>query len=67
MESCSLGIGMLLNYLGKKKSSRTSSWPALAEFSGLTTMVITALGAIIAILLYNYMNDENSVDGIEAN
>jgi len=63
-----LGIGMLLNYLGKKKIIPYFFLGfALAEFLGLTTMVITALGAIIAILLYNYKSDENSVDGIEAN
>jgi len=48
-----LGIGMLLNYLGKAKLIPYFFLGfALAKFLGLSTMVITALGAIIAVLLY---------------
>ena len=48
-----LGIGMLLNYLSKEKI-----FPfffvgfALAAFFGATTMEITFIGAVIAVLLY---------------
>jgi mannose/fructose/N-acetylgalactosamine-specific phosphotransferase system component IIC len=50
-----LGIGMLLNYLGKKKIIPFFFLGfALAKFMGLSTMMITALGAIVAFLLYNF-------------
>lgn len=50
-----LGIGMLLNYLGKKKIIPFFFLGfALAKFMGLSTMMITAIGAIVAFLLYNF-------------
>ena len=30
---------------------------ALAEFMGLTTMMVTFIAALVAILLYNYQSD----------
>ena len=53
-----LGIGMLLNYLGKKKIIPFFFLGfALAKFMGLSTMMITAIGAIVAILLYNFSDN----------
>lgn len=50
-----LGIGMLLNYLGKQKIIPFFFLGfVLAQFMGLSTMMITAIGVIIAILLYNF-------------
>lgn len=52
-----LGIAMLLNYLNKPKITPFFFLGfALAKFMGLSTMMITALGVIIAVLLYNYAN-----------
>ena len=54
-----LGIGMLLNYLGKIKLVPFFFLGfALAKFLGLSTMMITGLGAIVAILLYNFSGKE---------
>ena len=54
-----LGIGMLLNYLGKIKLVPFFFLGfALAKFMGLSTMMITGLGAIVAILLYNFSSKE---------
>jgi mannose/fructose/N-acetylgalactosamine-specific phosphotransferase system component IIC len=59
-----LGIGMLLNYLGKKKIIPFFFLGfALAEFMGLSTMMITAIGAIIAILLYNFQDQQSKKVG----
>jgi len=59
-----LGIGMLLNYLGKKKIVPFFFLGfALAEFMGLSTMMITAIGAIVAILLYNFQGDQSKKVG----
>ena len=53
-----LGIGMLLNYLGKKKIIPFFFLGfALAKFMGLSTMMITAIGAIVAFLLYNFSDN----------
>ena len=58
-----LGIGMLMNYLGKKKIIPYFFLGfALAKFLGLSTMVITAIGAIIAVLLYNYSDTKKVGD-----
>lgn len=59
-----LGIGMLLNYLGKKKIVPFFFLGfALAKFMGLSTMMVTAIGAIIAFLLYNFENDKSKKVG----
>ncbi len=56
-----LGIAMLLNYLTKKKITAFFFLGfALAKFFGLSTMVITALGVIIAVLLYTYANSNKT-------
>jgi mannose/fructose/N-acetylgalactosamine-specific phosphotransferase system component IIC len=50
-----LGIGMLLNYLGKKKILPFFfAGFFLTQFLGLSTMAITAFGVIIAFILYNF-------------
>jgi mannose/fructose/N-acetylgalactosamine-specific phosphotransferase system component IIC len=54
-----LGIGMLLNYLGKKKIVPFFFLGfALAMFMGLSTMMITVIGVIIAVLLYNFQDNQ---------
>lgn len=53
-----LGIAMLLQYLNKPKLMPFFFLGfALAEFMGLTTMMVTFIAAIVAILLYNYQSD----------
>jgi len=60
-----LGIGMLLNYLSKKKIIPFFFLGfALAKFLNLSTMMITAFGVIVAILLYNF--SENGKAGEQA-
>ena len=50
-----LGIAMLLQYLNKPKLTPFFFLGfALAAFGGLSTMVITFVGACIAILIYNF-------------
>ena len=56
-----LGIGMLLNFLGKKKLIPFFFLGfALSQFMGLTTMMVTVVGAIVAILIYYFQNDPES-------
>ena len=53
-----LGIAMLLQYLNKPKLMPFFFIGfALAEFMGLTTMMVTFIAALVAILLYNYQSD----------
>ena len=53
-----LGVGMLLNFLGKKKLIPFFFIGfALSQFFGLTTMEVTLLGALVAILIYYFQND----------
>jgi len=50
-----LGIGMLLNYLGKRKILPFFfAGFFLTQFLGLSTMAITAFGVIAAFILYNF-------------
>lgn len=52
-----LGIGMLLNFLGKKKLIPFFfAGFFLTQFLGLGTMAIAVLGAIIAFILYQFDN-----------
>ena len=56
-----LGIAMLLQYLNKSKLTPFFflGW-ILAQLLGMSTMMITAVGAVIAILLYNQANNPES-------
>ena len=54
-----LGVGMLLNFLGKKKLIPFFFLGfALAKFVGLTTMMVTVIGALIAVLIYYFQNEK---------
>ena len=57
-----LGVGMLLNYLATTKLIPFFFLGfALAKFLNLSTMMITVIGAIIALLIYFYQNDPDKV------
>ena len=57
-----LGIGMLLNYLGKKKILPFFfAGFFLTQFLGLSTMAVTVFGAVIAFLLYNFSDSTEKV------
>lgn len=57
-----LGIGMLLNFLGKKKLIPFFFVGfALSKFVGLTTMEVTLVGALIALIIYYFQNDPEKV------
>ncbi|MBY4797064.1 PTS sugar transporter subunit IIC [Collinsella sp. AGMB00827] len=50
-----LGIAMLLQYLNKSKLTPFFFLGfALAQFAGFSTMIITFLGVIVAVLIYNF-------------
>lgn len=54
-----LGIGMLLNYLGKKKIIPFFfAGFFLTQFLGLSTMAVTVFGVIIAFIMYNFKSAE---------
>ncbi|MBR5755340.1 MAG: PTS sugar transporter subunit IIC [Erysipelotrichaceae bacterium] len=54
-----LGVGMLLNFLGKKKLIPFFFLGfALAKFVGLSTMMVTVVGALIALLIYYSQNEK---------
>ena len=57
-----LGVGMLLNYLATTKLIPFFFLGfALAKFLNLSTMMITVIGAIIALLIYYFQNDPDKV------
>lgn len=54
-----LGIGMLLNYLGKEKILPFFFIGfALTKFTGMTTMEVTFVGAMIALIMYGFSKKE---------
>jgi mannose/fructose/N-acetylgalactosamine-specific phosphotransferase system component IIC len=53
---------MLLNFLGKKKLIPFFFVGfALSQFVGLTTMEVTLVGALVALIIYYFQNDPERV------
>jgi len=60
-----LGIGMLLNYLGKRKILPFFfAGFFLTQFLNLSTMAVTVFGVIIAIIMYNYNSKSTEKVGV---